>query len=75
MKDQEKTGTPSGGSNELPRYKSRAEEALRTGEETSRELTDESAAMAEIGRIISSSLDVGEVYVGDTAGGRRPSGR
>jgi two-component system NtrC family sensor kinase len=39
-----------------------AEEALRRSEESSRELAKENAIMAEIGRIISSTLNIDEVY-------------
>jgi signal transduction histidine kinase len=39
-----------------------AEEALRQSEETARQLSQENAAMAEIGRIISSTLNVEDVY-------------
>jgi PAS domain S-box-containing protein len=39
-----------------------AEEALREREEETRRLAHESSTMAEIGRIISSSLDIDEVY-------------
>ncbi|OGP73222.1 MAG: hypothetical protein A2V86_13375 [Deltaproteobacteria bacterium RBG_16_49_23] len=39
-----------------------AEEALRRSEESSRKLARENAAMAEIGRIISSTLNIDEVY-------------
>jgi PAS domain S-box-containing protein len=38
------------------------EEALRRSEESSRKLARENAAMAEIGRIISSTLNIDEVY-------------
>jgi GAF domain-containing protein/DNA-binding NarL/FixJ family response regulator len=41
---------------------SRAEEALKKSEEHARHLAQESATMAEIGRIISSTLNVDEVY-------------
>ena len=40
----------------------RAEEALRKNEQEARRLADEKAVMAEIGRIISSSLNIDEVY-------------
>ena len=40
----------------------KAEKALRKSEETARRLADENAALAEIGRIISSSLDIDDVY-------------
>jgi len=40
----------------------RAEEALRKSEEESRKLAQENAIMAEIGRIISSTLKIEEVY-------------
>ncbi|MDI7262152.1 MAG: GAF domain-containing protein, partial [Thermodesulfobacteriota bacterium] len=40
----------------------RAEEALRRSEESSRELAKENAIMAEIGWIISSTLNIDEVY-------------
>jgi|GEM_PF-222448 len=39
-----------------------AEEALRRSEESSKELAQENAIMAEIGRIISSTLNIDEVY-------------
>jgi PAS domain S-box-containing protein len=39
-----------------------AEDALRRSEESSRRLAQETAVMAEIGRIISSTLDINEVY-------------
>jgi PAS domain S-box-containing protein len=39
-----------------------AEEALRKSEETARRLAQENAAMAEIGRIIGSTLDINDVY-------------
>jgi signal transduction histidine kinase len=38
------------------------EEALRKSEETARQLSQENATMAEIGRIISSTLNIDEVY-------------
>jgi signal transduction histidine kinase len=40
----------------------RTEEALRRSEEQARELAKENAIMAEIGRIISSTLNIDEVY-------------
>lgn len=40
----------------------RAEEALRDSEEEARRLAQENAVMAEIGRIITSSLDIDAVY-------------
>ena len=40
----------------------RAEEALRKSEEEARRLAQVNAVMAEIGRIISSKLNIGEVY-------------
>jgi PAS domain S-box-containing protein len=40
----------------------RAEEALRQSEEQTRRLASEHSVMAEIGRIISSSLDIDDVY-------------
>ena len=40
----------------------RAEEALRKSEETDRQLSQENAIIAEIGRIISSTLNMDEVY-------------
>jgi len=40
----------------------RTEEALRRSEETARRLVQENATMAEIGRIISSTLNIEEVY-------------
>ncbi|MBM4339954.1 MAG: PAS domain S-box protein [Deltaproteobacteria bacterium] len=40
----------------------RAEEALRKSEEESRKLANENAVIAEIGQIISSSLNIEEVY-------------
>ncbi len=40
----------------------RTEEALRSSEEEARRLAQENEVIAEIGRIISSSLDIGEVY-------------
>ena len=40
----------------------RAEEALRKSEEEAKRLAQENAIMAEIGRIISSTLDIEEVY-------------
>ncbi len=40
----------------------RAEEALRSSEEEERRLAQENEVIAEIGRIISSSLDIDEVY-------------
>jgi len=40
----------------------KAEEALRRSEETSRQLSQENAVMAEIGRIVSSTLNIEEVY-------------
>ncbi len=40
----------------------RAEEALRRSEETAKRLAQENAIMAEIGRIISSTLNIEEVY-------------
>jgi two-component system cell cycle sensor histidine kinase/response regulator CckA len=40
----------------------RAEEALRKSEEETKRLAQENAIMAEIGRIISSTLNIGEVY-------------
>ena len=39
-----------------------AEEALREGEKRTKQLAHENAVMAEIGRIISSTLDINEVY-------------
>ena len=39
-----------------------AEKALKAGEESSRRIAHEKAVMAEIGRIIGSSLDINEVY-------------
>ncbi len=42
----------------------RAEEAIRQSEEEARRLAHENAMMAEIGRIIGSSLDLDEVYEG-----------
>jgi PAS domain S-box-containing protein len=40
----------------------RAEEALRKSEDTQKQLAEENAIMAEIGRIVSSSLNIDEVY-------------
>ena len=40
----------------------RAEEALRQSEEQARQLAQENAIMAEMGRIISSTLNISEVY-------------
>ena len=40
----------------------KAEEALRESEETARRLSQENAIMAEIGRVISSTLNIEEVY-------------
>jgi two-component system cell cycle sensor histidine kinase/response regulator CckA len=40
----------------------KAEETLRRSEEEAKRLAQENAVMAEIGRIISSSLDINEVY-------------
>ncbi len=40
----------------------RAEEALRRSEEAARRLAQENATMAEIGRIVSSTLNIHEVY-------------
>src|SRR4030043_1323042 len=40
----------------------RAEEALKRSEEAAKRMAQENAAMAEIGRIISSTLDIEEVY-------------
>ncbi|MFQ5813549.1 MAG: PAS domain S-box protein, partial [Anaerolineae bacterium] len=40
----------------------RAEEVLHRSEEAARQLANESTVLAEIGRIISSSLDIDEVY-------------
>ena len=40
----------------------RAEEALKKSEENARQLAQENAIMAEIGRIISSTLNIDEVY-------------
>ena len=40
----------------------RAEESLRQSEENARQLAEENAVMAEIGRIISSTLNIDEVY-------------
>ena len=40
----------------------RAEEALRSSEETAKRMAQENAIMAEIGRIISSTLNIEEVY-------------
>jgi signal transduction histidine kinase/HAMP domain-containing protein len=42
----------------------RAEESLKQSEENARQLARENAAMAEIGRIISSTLHIEEVYEG-----------
>ena len=42
----------------------RAEEALRQSEEDARRLADEKVVMAEIGRIISSTLNIEDVYDG-----------
>jgi two-component system cell cycle sensor histidine kinase/response regulator CckA len=42
----------------------RAEEALQRSEEEARRLAQENATVAEIGRIISSTLDIEEVYEG-----------
>ena len=42
----------------------RAEESLKQSEENARQLAQENAIMAEIGRIISSTLDIDEVYEG-----------
>lgn len=39
-----------------------AEEALRRSEETARQMAQENAVMAEIGRIINSTLNIDEVY-------------
>ncbi|MFQ6026134.1 MAG: ATP-binding protein, partial [Dehalococcoidia bacterium] len=39
-----------------------AEEALRVSEETQRQLAEEKATVAELGRIVSSSLKIDEVY-------------
>ncbi len=47
--------------NEITESK-RAEEALRKSEDTARQLAQESAIMAEIGRIIGSTLNIEEVY-------------
>jgi signal transduction histidine kinase len=40
----------------------RAEESLKQSEENARKLAQENAAMAEIGRIISSTLNIDEIY-------------
>jgi PAS domain S-box-containing protein len=40
----------------------RAEESLRQSEENARQLAQENAVMAEIGRIISSTLNIDEIY-------------
>jgi PAS domain S-box-containing protein len=40
----------------------RGEESLRQSEENARQLAQENATMAEIGRIISSTLDIDEIY-------------
>lgn len=40
----------------------KAEEALRQSEESARRLAEENAVMAEIGKIISSSLDIQQIY-------------
>jgi PAS domain S-box-containing protein len=40
----------------------RAEEALQRSEETAKQLSQENAIMAEIGRIVSSTLNIDEVY-------------
>jgi PAS domain S-box-containing protein len=40
----------------------RTEEALRESEETARGLSQENATMAEIGRIVSSTLDIDQIY-------------
>ena len=40
----------------------RAEEALRQSEEQARQLAQENTILAEIGRIISSTLNISEVY-------------
>ncbi|MDI7259690.1 MAG: GAF domain-containing protein [Thermodesulfobacteriota bacterium] len=42
--------------------RNKAEEALRKSEETARRLSQENAIVAEIGRIISSTLNIDEVY-------------
>jgi transcriptional regulator with GAF, ATPase, and Fis domain len=46
----------------LANERKRTEEALRKNEKELREIARENAAMAEIGRIISSSLNINEVY-------------
>jgi PAS domain S-box-containing protein len=43
-------------------HRKEAEEALRRSEEAARRLAQENATMAEIGRIISSTLNINEVY-------------
>ncbi len=45
----------------------RAEENLKQSEENARQLAQENAIMAEVGRIISSTLDIDEVYEGFSA--------
>jgi diguanylate cyclase (GGDEF)-like protein/PAS domain S-box-containing protein len=40
----------------------KAEETLRRSEETAKRLAQENAIMAEIGRIVSSTLNIGEIY-------------
>ena len=50
-----------GTSRDITRSK-HAEEALRKSEETARRMAQENAIVAEIGRIISSTLDIDEVY-------------
>jgi PAS domain S-box-containing protein len=45
----------------------RAEESLKQSEENAKQFAQENAIMAEIGRIISSSLDIDEVYEGFSA--------
>ena len=47
---------------QLFRERKRAEEALKRSEEAALRLAQETGVIAEIGRIISSSLDIEEVY-------------
>ena len=62
---EKRTGDPAS-SNEALRaeiaQRLQMEEALRESERESRQLAHENAAMADMGRVINSSLDIDEVY-------------